>query len=309
MSKIILSEIKLDSAKFAVPNIEVCSVTEKSLHKYEGNTEVIGIVGCRATAKRAIQMDFPGLKLYQLTSAGFDGIPVRAFSQKNVWLCNAGDVYSTPIAETVIYGMLQYAKRYWKNPKWHVLRPMRGYRYIQELSGKSLLIMGCGRIGTEVAVRAKAFEMTICGYDPYVQSKEGYEEIFATREELIQNLKRFDYIVTTIPLAEETEGFLNSELFYAMDSNAVIINVGRTGIFNKRDLLCALRKKTIRGAVMDMFEPVPNPITNPFRRLPNVIVLPGVSAISVQVKERLKKHVIANVSRVLQGDLPSNVVS
>lgn len=306
MQKIVLTEIALDADQFD-KDVQIEKVNGKTIRHFEGNNNVVAIVGCRATANIVLSMNLPSLKLYQLTSAGFDGISVHEFTKKGVWLCNAGDVYSMPIAETVVYGMLQYAKRYWRNPKWHFLRPTRGYKYIQELAGKKLLVMGCGRIGTAVAKRALAFEMEVCGYDRFCDKPE-YSEVYTTREELIPQLKKFDYIVTTIPLMEETRGFLNVELFQAMSKTAVIVNVGRKGIFNEMDFYQALKQRVIGGAVLDMFEKVPNPITNRFRRLSNVIVLPGVSAISQEVKVRLRTHVSKNTARALQNEQPMFIV-
>lgn len=307
MKKIVLTEITLKMECFDSQSVKVEMVNGKSIRRFDGNEQVVAVIGCRATANVVLTMNLPSLKLYQLTSAGFDGIPVEKFTQKGIWLCNAGDVYSVPIAETVIYGMLQSVKRYWKNPKWHFLRPMRGYRHLQELAGKKLLVMGCGRIGTAVAKRALAFDMTVCGYDPFCQRPE-YQKIYRTREEMLLQLNNFDFIVTTIPLMDETKGFLDAELFQAMSKDTIIVNVGRKGIFNEQDFYTALKKRTIGGAVLDMFEKVPNPITNRFRRLSNVIVLPGVSAISQEVRVRLRTHVSENAARVVNNEQPLFIV-
>lgn len=304
MSYIVLSEIKLNLSDEISHETKVVLINNNSVTKFENDSNVIAVVGSRAMANIVLNMNLPSLKLYQLTSAGFDTIPIEAFRNKGVYLCNAGDVYSTPIAETIIYGMLQYEKKYWKNPKYHFLRPMRKYKYIGELSGKKLLIMGCGRIGASVAKRALSFDMELYGYDCNNQNKPEYRKIYTSREELMPNLREFDYIVTTIPLFDETKEFLNMELFDAMGNNAVIVNIGRRGIFNEKDLYKALKQRKIKGAVLDMFEKVPNPITNPFRRLSNVIVMPGVSAISKEVKDRLHECVTENCASVIAGKEP-----
>ena len=307
MGQLILTEIDLDEEIFT-GKAEIIRVSGRTIPKYNGNADVVAIVGCRASANIVLNMDFPSLKIYQLTSAGYDGIPVEKFTERGVYLCNAGDVYSIPIAETVIYGMLQYAKRYWDNPKWHFFRPARGYKYISELAGKKLLIMGCGHIGNAVAKRAAAFDMDIFGYNHNCHAKDGYMEMYSTREELILKLGKFDYIVTTIPLTEETKGFLNAELLSAMKPSAIIVNVGRQGIFNDHDLYIALKNKAIGGAVLDMFEIMPNPITNKYRRLSNTIVVPGVSASSIQVGDRLKGHISNNINKLLNEGKPDFAV-
>ena len=309
MSQIILTEIDLDESAFGNEDVKIEKINGKTICQYNGNPDVIIIVGCRATANIVLNLNFPGLVLYQLTSAGVDGIPLSKFANNGIWVCNAGDVYSIPIAETVIYGILLYEKRYWNNPNWHMFRPTRGYKYINELAGKKMLIMGCGRIGNAVAVRAAAFDIEVYGYNHNCRQKKGYIKVYATWEELLPHLDKFDYIVTTIPLNEETKGFLDAKFFEAMSEKAIIINVARNGIFNKQDLYKALKTKKIYGAVLDIFETIPNPITNPFRRLSNTIVLPGVSAISQEVKGRLKRHVTENILNICKGKKPNYIVS
>ncbi len=308
MPKIILTETALDADRLPSADVQIVPVTGKTIRRFDGNRDVVAVVGCRATANRVLSMHLPALSLYQLTSAGFDGIPVEDFAARGVSLCNAGDVYSVPIAETVIYGMLRYAKRYWKNPKRYGLRPLRHYAYIGELASKKLLVMGCGRIGTAVATRAAAFDMTVCGYD-CCGNKPAYAAMYTTRADLLAHIADFDYIVTTLPLMEETRHFIDADLIAAMKPSAVIINIGRRGIFDEKALYAALKHRRIGGAVLDMFEKVPNPITNPFRRLGNVIVMPGVSAISQETRARLCDHVTQNCARMLVGEPPVNRIT
>ena len=304
MSKIILTEIELNRTNFKDNLIKIVKINSKTIKKFADNKNVFAIIGSRATANVAIDLDFPNLKLYQLTSAGFDGIDLEKFSAKNVAICNAGDVYSVPIAETVIYGMLKFEKRFHNNPKRNCLRLTRKYKYIGELKDKNLLIMGCGGIGNAVCKRANGFEMNVYGYNRGNKKVDGYIEIFNSKELLKQNLNKFDYIVTTIPLTDQTKGFINNEILNCCNKNAVFINVARQGIFDKKDFISFLKRKQIKGAVLDMFEKIPNPITNPYRRLKNVIVMPGVSAISTNVKERLEKVVTENCQLILTKQPP-----
>ena len=94
-----------------------------------------------------------------------------------------------------------------------------------------------------------------------------------------------------------------------MKKSAVIINVGRKSVFNQNDFYSALKAKNIGGAVLDMFEKIPNPLTNKFRRLKNVVVLPGVAAISVEVNTRLKDHMYKNIVSSLNDNEISNVMN
>lgn len=284
-------------------------ISYKSIDAYEHNEDVVAISGSRAMAIKAANMDFPSLKLFQLTSAGFDGVPNDIYAAKGIAVANAGSVYSVPIAETVVFGVLTMAKKLRSNPNNRHFKLQRHYTTITELSGKNVLIMGAGNIGTAVADRLKGFETVIDGYDPYCPIKEQYQNIWRSRDELKENLSKYDYIVSTLPDNSETKKFINSELFEKMKHTAVIINVGRRAVFDEDDFYSALKNHKIGGAVLDMFEKLPNPVTNKFRRLRNVVVLPGVAAVSNEVNLRLKSHINSNISAVINGTEISNVIN
>ncbi len=306
--RLVLSDKIITNYEFP-ENVEVKTVSYKELDKYDGNDQVVAIAGSRAMAIKCSNMNLPSLKLFQLTSAGFDGVPLEHYAEKGVAVANAGTVYSVPIAETVVFGILQMAKKLRKNPNNRKFKIYRHYNQITELGGKKVLIMGAGNIGTAVADRLLGFYMTIDGYDPYCSHKPQYSKILRNREDLKDSLGDYDYIVSTLPDNQDTKGFINKELFDCMKESAVIINVGRKAVFNQNDFYSALKTKSIGGAVLDMFEKIPNPITNKFRRLKNVIVLPGVSAISVEVNTRLKDHMYKNIVASLNGNEISNVMN
>ena len=306
--RIVLSDKNFDGYHF--PEGVVCKqVSTKNLHLYDGNEEVIAIAGSRAMAVIASQMRLPALKLFQLTSAGFDNVPLDVFANKKIAVANAGTVYSTPIAETVVFGMLFMAKKLRKNPNNRHFKFTRGYVEITELAEKKVLIMGAGNIGTAVAERLQGFQMEIDGYDPYCVEKPQYRKIIRTREELLANIGEYDYIVSTMPDNEQTKDFINAEILKQMKKTAVVINVGRKAVFQETEFYKALKKKEIGGAVLDMFETIPNPITNKFRRLNNVVVLPGVSAISQEVNVRLKEHIYKNIMDLIENNTLSNVIN
>ena len=306
--KIILSDKKLDHEYFP-DDVVIKNVSCKELDKYDGNTDVVAIAGSRAMAIKCADMDFPSLKLYQLTSAGFDGVPCEKYAEKGIVVANAGTVYSVPIAETVVLGILLMAKRLRKNVNNRRFKLLRGYSYISELCDKKVLIMGAGNIGTAVAERLAGFEMVIDGYDSYCAEKSQYKRFVRTRNELIDVIGEYDYIVSTLPDNEQTRGFIDKELLSKLKPSAVIVNVGRKAVFDEKELYLALRTQRIAGAVLDMFEKLPNPITNKFRRLNNVVVLPGVAAISQEVNVRLREHMSKNIVASLKEEVISNVIN
>lgn len=306
--KIVLSDKDLSNYRFP-SDVKWERVSIQGLDRYHQNEDVVAIAGSRAMAIKAAQMDLPGLKLFQLTSAGFDSVPLQAYAEKGVAVANAGSVYSAPIAETVVFGILLMAKKLRKNPKNRRFKLTRGYEDITELAGKKALIMGAGNIGTAVADRLQGFSMQIDGYDPFCPEKPQYGCIWRTREQLLEHVGQYDYIVSTMPDHEQTRGFINAALLSKMKTTAVMVNVGRKAVFNEADFYKALKKKELGGAVLDMFETLPNPITNPFRRLNNVIVLPGVAAISQEVNVRLKDHMYRNLTAVLVNEPLINVIN
>lgn len=304
---IVLTDKKLNAEEFKVQTVLISGVN--GLKKYAGNEKVAVICGSRAMCRFANKLSFPSLKLFQLTSAGFDGVPLEDFAKKGVAVANAGGVYNVPIAETVVFGMLQFAKRYRINPNKRNFKLTRGYNLITELKDKKVLIMGAGNIGTAIADRLLSFEMFVDGYDPYCKEKSQYGKIMRSREELKSCINDYDYIVSTLPHTEETKGFINEELFSLMKNTVVIVNVGRRDTFNEDDFYRALKNGVLGGAVLDMFEVLPNPITNKFRRLNNVIVWPGVSACSKELDIRLREHMTSNVVAALENGKIKNVIN
>lgn len=306
--QIVLSDKNLKQADLPA-GVLVKKISYNSIDTYEHNQDVVAISGSRAMAIKAANMDFPNLKLFQLTSAGFDGVPNEVYAKKEIAVANAGSVYSVPIAETVVFGILTMAKKIRKNPNNRRFKIQRHYNTITELADKNVLIMGAGNIGTAVADRLNGFEMNIDAYDPYCQPKKQYQNIWRSCEELKENMSKYDYVVSTLPDNDKTKKFINNELLSLMKQTAVIINVGRRAVFNENDFYSALKNRKIGGAVLDMFEKLPNPITNKFRRLKNVVVLPGVAAVSDEVNIRLENHITANISAVINGTEINNVIN
>lgn len=304
---LILSEKKLHN--IANKDVEIKYINRKNISEFNGNEDVAAIICSRATSIMVEKLDFPNLRMIQLTSAGFDNVPLEKYRNRGINVCNAGGVYSIAMAEMVVYGIMRMQKRYYKNPNHVFLRPFRNYHYISELYGKDAIVLATGNIGTEIAKRLKAFGVTMYGYDKFVKENENFTKIVSTREDLMDVLGECDFVISTLPHMSDTDGFIDKELLKKFKSDAVFINVGRRKTINEKDLYNSLKAKQIRGAVLDMFEKVPNPFTNPFRRLSNVIVFPGVTAISVETNMRLCDFMSENINRILNGEEPICIVN
>lgn len=280
-------------------NVKV--VNAKTIKNYEGNTEVEALVCSRDVAQVAQHMNIPNLKVIQLFSAGFDYIDPKLLKEKGVHLCNAANVYNVGMAEFVVFGMLMHAKRYNHSIKNRWLRPFRNYHYLTELSGKTVGILGAGNIGGQIAKRLEAFDMHVIGYDLMTDDRPYFKKIY-NHVNLSEFLGRCDYIVNCMPLFPSTEGMLCKAWFDQMKATVTIVNVGRKKLINDADLIAFLKANKDATAVLDMFEKVPNPFTNPYRRLSNVLVLPGVTAISQEINQKLSALISENMRRLKTGE-------
>lgn len=299
--------ILTDSFKYCPEFPDRVLATLKDLSSFEGNTEVVAAFCTRGMAQRLLSVNLPNLKVIQLFSAGYDGIDLDLVRKKGITLCNAADVYNIGMAEFVVYAMLMRAKRYHSSIKNHSIRLLRNYHYLTELYGKTVGIMGCGKIGGQIAKRLSAFDMRVIGYDANTTDRPFFEKIYGINERDVF-VPQCDYIVCCIPLMKATEGLLNKDWLSQMKPDVTIINVARKSVINDADLLQFLKTHKDATAVLDMLEKIPNPITNPYRRLSNVLVLPGVTAASIESMERLHQLIMANYSKIKNGVSPSNII-
>ena len=297
-----------DSFKYCPEFPERALVTAKTISGYEGNPDVQAAFCSRAMARTLLKANLPNLKTIQLFSAGYDGIDLDLVKEKGITLCNAANVYNIGMAEFVVYAMLMAAKRYHRSLKNHHVRPLRNYHYITELYGKTVGIMGCGNIGSQIAKRLAAFDMRVIGYDARTDTKPFFEKIYGL-DERDSFVRQCDYIVCCLPLMKSTEGLLNKEWFSLMKPTVTIVNVARKNVINDGDFISFLKKNKDVTAILDMLEKIPNRITNPYRRLSNVLVLPGVTAASVESMNRLHNLLLENLSRLRIGDNLINAIN
>ena len=288
----------LCSDKRKCPQLEALQVVDaKTIKQYEGNIDVKALICSRDVAQVAQHMNIPNLKVIQLFSAGFDNIDPQLLKSKGIHLCNAANVYNVGMSEFVVYAILMQAKRYNHSIKNRHIRLMRNYHYITELAGKTVGILGAGNIGQQIAKRLEAFDMHVWGYDLKTDNRPHFEKIY-NKENLGEFLRGCDYIVNCMPLFKSTEGLLNKTWFDLMKQDVTIVNVGLKKLINVTDFVTFLKSHKDATAILDIFEKVPNPITNPYRRLSNVLVLPGVTAISKEINEKLATLIYENMRRL-----------
>ena len=252
---------------------------------------VEGIIGNGIFLSHPIEQ-FTSLKYIQLTSAGFDRVPMDYVKEHGIEIHNARGVYSIPMAEFAVSGVLQLYKQsrcFYENQKEHKWEKHRG---LLELFGKNVCIVGCGSVGTECAKRFKAFGCNVVGVDIKPYHNEEYDIIFSL-ESLDDVLKDADVIILTLPLTDETKHLMNDARFSALKESAVIVNMARGAVIDTQAMIESLPK--IGGAVLDVFEEEPLDERSPLWDMDNVIVTPHNSFVGEGNFSRLYTLMLKNI--------------
>lgn len=301
--------ILTDNKKIAAQFSHITYVQERELANYRKRKDIYSTVCSRGFVKTILDAGLPSLRFIQLLSAGYEGVDLKECAKRGIAVSNAANIYSIGMAEFVVLCILRSAKRYNASINNNRIRLLRNYEFITELAGKTVVVLGVGGIGSEVAKRLQAFDMSVYGFARQTKEKPYFDAIVHTKEELKKLLSRSDYVVSTLPDNRDTIGFVDQDLLGCMKANITIVNVGRRKVLNEDDLFSFLKAHKQATAFLDMFEKLPNPITNRFRRLKNVCVLPGVTAISQEIDTRLYKLVENNLNRIANNELPINILN
>lgn len=178
----------------------------------------------------------------------------------------------------------------------------------RELSGKTLGIIGFGRIGSRVAIRAKSFGATILAYDPYI-SPSVAKRIGAECVELDHLIGQADIITVHTPMTDETRGMLGETEISRMKAGVLVLNIARGGIFDEHALAAALRSGHVAGAAIDVFETEPPPQDHPLLQAPNVYVTPHLGANTTEAQERVATQTARMTVEALRGSLMVSAVN
>ena len=239
---------------------------------------------------------FSSLKYIQLTSAGFDRVPMDYVQSHDIKIFNARGVYSIPMAEFAISGVLQLYKQSKFFYKIQKNRVWEKHRNLLELYGKTVCIVGCGNVGTECAKRFKAFGCNVVGVDLYSRQDDAYEKIYSLND-LDNCLENADAVVLTLPLTNETKHIMNANRFKVMKNGSVLVNIARGQVVDEQALLEALDDKLL-GAVLDVFEEEPLCAKSPLWQKENAIITPHNSFVGDGNNGRLFNVILENLSKV-----------
>ena len=261
------------------------------------------------------------LKLVQVPGAGLDRID-RSALPTGTWLANVYG-HETGIAEYVIGAMLALTRGFarldarlrqghWES-QWAVSTPPPALW--PELAGKTLGILGYGRIGQCVARRAQAFDMAVWAIRRDVSRSTTHGLAFLGGPDALDEvLWRADYLAITLSLTEATRGLLGERELCLMKPTAVLINVARAEIVDEAALYRALAQRTIAGAALDVWYQYPTgpgptfPARHAFQELPNVLMTPHVSGWTEGMLEAPAQRIAENIHRAARGEPPVHLI-
>jgi len=288
---------------------EITETSEDNIVQQIGNYDAIILGSTPFTARMAEATT--RLKIVSRFGVGYDTVDVDALTRANIPLAVVGTANSVTVAEHALMFMLALAKRtvIFDREVREGIWDRWNYPGI-DLAGKTVLILGFGRIGRRLVKRCLAMEMTVLVYDPYVTqdaiATTGAKPINDWRE----TLSDLDFLSVNCPKTPETLGMISSEELAAMRRTAYVVNTARGGIVNETALFEALEAKTIAGAGIDPFLVEPTPVDHPLFRLPNILVSPHSAGVSKESIYRMGYWVAKNVVDCFDGRLnPENVVN
>lgn len=260
----------------------------------------------RASYERVLSAT-PQLRWVHSGSAGVEGLINDQLRARNITLTNAAGAYAIPIAEWVLHALLMIVKR---GPEMVLAQQERRWHdgiSFDELTGKTLTILGAGGIGREIARRAVAFDMRIWGVNRSGRAVPHVERV-VSGDQWRALLPETDLLVLAAPLTAATRGLIGAHELALLPRHAWLINIARGTIVDEPALIEALRSGALAGAALDTFAKEPLPSDSPLWTLPNVIVSPHHSGSSPRSEERTLDLFIDNLQRFVSGAELRNVV-
>jgi phosphoglycerate dehydrogenase-like enzyme len=313
--KIVVADLPLaEHLRTIAPGIEIVGV--EGLRNYAGMAAVVeGADVLIGLCTPEIVARGTSLKWIQLLNAGADSCAtIPAVAQRGILVTNLQRIQGPHMAEHAIALLMSlaralpvYAAEQNEGAFTRGFRETRGERPI-EIEGRTLLVVGLGGIGTEVAKRAHGLGLHVIATRNSRREGPDYVEYVGLAEEYRMLAARADVVVNATPLTPETRGMFDAQFFAAMKDDAFFINIGRGESVVTADLTAALQAQSIGGAGLDVTDPEPLPAGHPLWSMRNVIITPHVATSSDFRSDRTVTLVAANVRRYVRGDAVLSVV-
>lgn len=253
------------------------------------------------------------LKVISNYAVGYDNIDVEVATKRGIYVTNTPGVLTETTADLAWAILMAIARRvveadkYVRAGRWvHAWGPkmMLG----SDVHGKTLGIVGLGRIGSAVARRAKGFNMRVIYYDVF-RREDLERELGLEYKPLEELLKEADYVTLHVPLTKETYHLIGERELNLMKPTAYLINTSRGAVIDQKALYKALKERRIAGAALDVFEKEPIDPDDPLLELDNVVLTPHIGSASIETRKKMAMIAAENLVSVLRGVEPPNLVN
>jgi D-3-phosphoglycerate dehydrogenase len=275
--------------------------TVPSLHPKLKDANAVTLGG---TPFRQAELDAaPGMMVVARLGVGFDAVEIPALNKRKIPLMTTGTANSVSVAEHAMYMMLAAARLVKKYDRF-VRENGWGQRLSDlpsDLSGKAVLVVGMGRIGSRTVKRCVAFEMDTYVLDPNVSEAEINRAGATKVADLKATLPKVDFVSVHCPKSPETVNMFNTETLGLMKPDAFLVNTARGGIVNEDALYEALKGGTLRGAGLDVMDREPPDPDNKLFTLENVILSPHMAGVTREASDRMATTAIENILSVFDG--------
>jgi len=254
------------------------------------------------------------LKVISSISVGYEHIDVAEATKRGIYVTFTPGVLTDATADFAWSLIMATARRvaeadrYVRNGRWKIAwGPMMFLG--SEIYGRTLGILGLGRIGSAVVKRAKGFQMRLIYYDVIRAPREREEELGIEYMPLENVLREADFVTIHVPLTPETRHLIGKDLLRLMKPSAHLINTSRGPVVDENALVLALREKWIAGAALDVFEQEPIDPRSPLLELDNVVLAPHIASATRESRYGMAGLAAENLISVLKGESPPNLVN
>lgn len=276
-------------------------------------TEAHGLIGSSVPIPAKLLKEAPNLEAIASISVGFDNYPVEALTQHGILLCNTPDVLTETTADTGFALIMATARRvveladFVRRGDWH--KSIGPEHFGNDVNGKTLGLVGFGRIGAAVARRgALGFGMQVryamASPKPALES-----ELNAKRCTLDELLAESDFVCVTVPLSAATHHLIGTHEFTCMKPSAILINIARGPVVDEAALIEALKAGRIRAAGLDVYNQEPLSQTSPLPYMANVVALPHIGSATHETRNAMAQRAVDNLILALSGNRPISLVN
>jgi D-3-phosphoglycerate dehydrogenase len=289
---------------------DVTSVDDSTSHEFQralADAEALIVRSATKVTGEMLSLG-PGLRAVGRAGVGVDNVDLDAATEAGIAVFNAPGGNTIAAAELTMTLLISVARRIpaaeasVRAGEWE----RNAFKGV-ELKGKTLGLIGAGRIGGEVAIRCRSFGMSVLVYDPYLDEKRA-AELGVSLVGLDEVLEQGDFISIHVPLNDETRGICGASALSRMKPSAFVVNASRGGVIDEEALVAALHAGVIAGAALDVYETEPLPIDSPLRGAPNLVLTPHLGASTGEAQEGVATEVAEKIrDLLLTGDRSSAI--